>query len=103
MFFKGQIDDWNKSGRHVRLIFLSIAKIFDAVTMFQNSTFNLPSADYQLPTANSQLQTADCQILPAFPKQIPAFVRRIPAFASLIHFGLFGIVYSCHKNKKLLL
>jgi hypothetical protein len=102
MFLNGQIE-WNKSGRSVWLIFLSKPKIFDSVTTFQKSTFNLPSANCQLPTANSQLHTADCQLPPAFPKQIPAFVRQIPAFASLIHFGLFSIVYSYHKNKKLLL
>ena len=102
MFFKGQIE-WNKSGRHVRLIFLSKAKIFDSVTALQNTTFNLPAANCQLPTADCQLPTAICQLPPAFPKQIPAFVRRIPAFTKRIHFHLFSIVYSCHKNKKLLL
>ena len=93
MFLTGQIE-WNKSGRHVRLIFLSKAKIFDSVTALQNTTFNLPAANRQLPTADCKLPTEDCQLPPAFPKQIPAFTN-------LIHF-CFSVTYICvHKNKKL--
>jgi hypothetical protein len=92
MFLNGQIE-WNKSGRHVWLIFLSKVKIFGVVTALQTTSFNLLSADCQLPAALCQLKTANCQLPPAFPKQIPAFVRRIPAFASLIHFRLSGNLY----------
>jgi hypothetical protein len=72
-------------------------------TKMQSISCQLPTADCQLPSANCQFQTADCQLFKAFPKQIPAFVRRIPAFTKRIHFHLFSIVYSCHKNKKVLL